>query len=153
MRCHRNEQTLNNCTRPRAAVTNLTSEPPLWIRRIRQLYFSLKCFLGLTCKWAMVEAVFKFRTNKVVCSENVIESLDTDLCRLECLNVSLVSASLYVKVCSGNERNYDRLRRFNAILHKVVELPMPADNKTDAPQIILHTALFSGQQHIPKVRR
>ena len=51
----------------------------------------------------MVEAVFKFRTNKVVCSENVIEALDTDLCRLECLNVSLVSASLYVNVCSGTK--------------------------------------------------
>ena len=53
----------------------------------------------------MVEAVLKVRTNKVVCSENVIEALETDLCRLECLNVSLVSESLYVNVCSGNERN------------------------------------------------
>ena len=77
----------------------------------------------------MVEAVLKVRSNKVVCSENVTEALDTDLCRLECLN-SLVSESLYVNVRSGNERNYDRLRRFNAILHKVVELRMSASNKT-----------------------
>ena len=92
----------------------------------------------------MVEAVLKVRTNKVVCSENVIEALQTDLHRLECLNVSLASESLYVNVCSENEINYDRLRRFNAILHKVVELRMPAGNKTSTPQIILDTTLFPG---------
>ena len=48
----------------------------------------------------MVEAVLKVRTNKVLCSENVIEALETDLRRLECLNVSL---ALYVNVCSGTK--------------------------------------------------
>ena len=51
----------------------------------------------------MVEAVLKARTNKVVCSENVIEALQTDLRRLECLNASLASESLYVNVCSGTK--------------------------------------------------
>ena len=52
----------------------------------------------------------------------MIEALETDLWKLECSNVSLSRESLeiYVNVCSGNERNYESIRRFNAILHKVI---------------------------------